>query len=157
MKPFLTICLLVSLMLTACGPQGTSEAGLSLTPVPYAMAVPPEILPRLSTGPVDGPFGEEVRQAGVLGATTVYYSPLEQDDRVIFMTAYWLPEDRFDVLQKPDEPPLLGFEVLRRDGNVLTVAGPVDSIFAPDTPDGKNLIDLYCAIYLPETYRAEAR
>jgi hypothetical protein len=34
------------------------------------------------------------------------------------------------------------------------VAGPVDSIFAPDTPDGKNLIDLYGAIYLPETYRA---
>ena len=108
----------------------------------------------MSTGPIEGPFAEEVQKAGALASATVYYSPLEQAEKVIFMTAYWFPEDQFDVLQNPDSPPLFGFEVLRQDGKVLSVAGPVDSIFAPDTPDGKNLIDLYGAIYLPETYRA---
>ena len=142
----------LALLFAACSPE--RDAALSLDPVPFAMQVAPGIRPSLSCGPIDGPFAEDVRQAGASAATTVYYTPLEQGDKVILMTAYWFPEDKFDVLQKPDEPPMFGFEVLRSGGNVLSVAGPVDSIFAPDTPDGKNLIDLYGAIYLPETYRA---
>jgi hypothetical protein len=118
------------------------------------MRVPPGIAPQLVTGPIEGPFGEQVRQAGALAATTVYYNPVEQGERVIFMTAYWFPSDKFDALQAPDQPPLFGTEVLRQNGNVLSVAGPVDAIFAPDTPDGRNLTALYGVIYLPETYRA---
>ena len=137
---------------TACSPE--REAALPLAPVPYVMKVPAEILPRLSCGPIDGPFGAQVTEAGALAAATVYYTPLEEGDKVIFMTAYWFPEDQFDVLQSPDTPPPFGAEVFRQDGKVLSVAGPVDSIFAPYTPDGKNLLDLYGAIYLPETYRA---
>lgn len=152
MKIIPAILALVLVSLAAC--SGDREAALSLAPVPFAMKTAEGILPRLSTGPIEGPFGGEVQKAGALASATVYYSPLEQDDKVIFMTAYWFPEDQFDVLQNPDSPPLFGFEVLRQDGKVLSVAGPLDSIFAPDTPDGKNLIDLYGAIYLPETYRA---
>jgi hypothetical protein len=44
---------------------------------------------------------------------------------------------------------------LRQDGKVLSVAGPLDAMFAPDTPDGQNLTALYGMIYLPETYRSE--
>ncbi len=143
----------LALVTAACSPE-RDEAALSLDPVPFAMKVAPGIQSRLSTGPIDGPFAQDVQQAGALASTTVYYTPLEQGEKVIFMTAYWFPEDRFDILQKPDQPPMFGFEVLRSGGRVLSVAGPVDSIFAPDTPDGKNLIDLYGAIYLPETYRA---
>jgi hypothetical protein len=152
MKIHRAIIILALASLTAC--SGEREAVLALDPVPFAMKTAEGILPRLSTGPIEGPFAGEVQKAGALASTTVYYSPLEQGDKVIFMTAYWFPEDQFDVLQKPDSPPLFGFEVLRQDGKVLSVAGPVDSIFAPDTPDGKNLIDLYGAIYLRETYRA---
>ena len=138
--------------LVACSTQ--PAASLSLSPVPFEMKVPPGIAPQLVTGPIEGPFGEQVRQAGALAATTVYYRPVEQGERVIFMTAYWFPDDKFDALQVPDQPPLFGTEVLRRNGNVLSVAGPVASIFAPDTPDGRNLTALYGVIYLPETYRA---
>jgi len=152
MKIHHTILALTLLSLAACSRE--REAALPLDPVPFAMKAAEGILPRLSTGPIDGPFAVEVQTAGALAATTVYYSPLEQDEKVIFMTAYWFPEDQFDVRQTPDAPPLFGFEVLRQDGKVLSVAGPVDSIFAPDTPDGKNLTDLYGALYLPETYRA---
>lgn len=118
------------------------------------MTVPSGIVPRLSTGPIEGPFGEQVRQAGALASVTVYYTPVEQGRKIIFMTAYWFPADKFDAMQSPDQPPLFGSEVLRKDGNVLSVAGPVDAIFAPDTPDGRNLAALYGVIYLPETYRA---
>ena len=119
------------------------------------MQIPAAILPRLSTGPVDGPFGEQVRESGAIAATTVYYNPLEQGQKVIFMTAYWFPAEKFDAMQCPDQPPLFGTEVLRKDNQVLSVAGPVDSIFAPDTPDGQNLTALYGVIYLPETHRSQ--
>lgn len=119
------------------------------------MQIPAAILPRLSTGPIEGPFGEQVRDAGAIAATTVYYNPLEQGQKVIFMTAYWFPAEKFGAMQSPDQPPLFGAEVLRKDNQVLSVAGPVDAIFAPDTPDGQNLTALYGVIYLPETYRSQ--
>jgi hypothetical protein len=140
-------------LLAACSPQ--PDAAVSLSPVPFAMNVPPALAPRLETGPVEGPFGQEVERAGALASTTLYYRPVEQGEKVIFLTAYWFPADKFDALLSPDQPPLFGTEVLRQDGNVLSVAGPVDAIFAPDTPDGRNLTALYGVIYLPETYRAD--
>lgn len=138
--------------LTACSPEPAPV--LSLLPVPFEISVPSGIAPQLLTGPVEEPFGEQVRQAGALASSTVYYRPVEQGEKIIFMTAYWFPAAKFDALQSPDQPPLFGTEVLRKDGKVLSVAGPVDAIFAPDTPDGRNLTALYGVIYLPETYRA---
>ena len=118
------------------------------------MEIPAGVAPRLSTGPIEGPFANQVREAGALASTTVYYTPLEQGSKVIFMTAYWFPAEKFDALQSPDQPPLFGAEVLRQGGKVLSVAGPLDAIFAPDTPDGQNLTALYGVIFLPATYRA---
>lgn len=141
-----------ALLLTACSAE--REAALDLHPVPFAMKVPAAILPRLSAGRIEGPFAEDVQKAGALASATVYYSPLGQGGKIIFMTAYWFPADQFDALQSPDQPPLFGTEVLRADGNVLSVAGPVDAIFALDTPDGQNLTELHGVLYLPETYRA---
>lgn len=152
MKTERTLLVLTLVSLAAC--SGQPKAVLPLDPVPFTLTTAEAILPRLSTGPIEGPFGGEVQKAGALASATLYYSPLEQGEKVIFMTAYWFPADQFDLLKNPDSPPLFGFEVLRQDGKVLSVAGPVDAIFAPDTPDGKNLLELYGAIYLPETYRA---
>lgn len=141
-------------VVVAAGCSPPPQPTLALEPVPFAMTVPPGILPRLSTGPIEGPFGEQVRKAGALASTTVYYTPVGEGEKVIFMTVYWFPADQFDALQSPDQPPLFGQEVLRVGGNVLSVAGPLDAIFAPDTPDGRDLTALYGVIYLPQTYRA---
>ena len=151
-SPSLACLVLAMLALAGCTPR--PEAVVSLDPVPFDMGVPPGILPRLSTGPVEGPFGEQVARAGALGSTTVYYQPIAQGNKIIFMTAYWFPAEKFDPLQSPDQPPMFGTEVLRKDGMVLSVAGPLDAIFAPDTPDGRDLTALYGVIYLPETYRS---
>ena len=145
--------LVAVVLLSSCSPQ--PDAAVSLSPVPFAMSVPPALAPRLQTGPIEGPFGQEVERAGALASTTLSYRPVEQGEEVIFLTAYWFPADKFDALQSPEQPPLFGTEVLRQDGNVLSVAGPVDAIFASDTPDGRNLTALYGVIHLPETYRAD--
>lgn len=155
MKKLLPVLFVVAFSMAGCSPQKKKAGSISLAPLPFAMEIPAAILPRLSTGPVEGPFGEQVRQAGATAATTVYYNPLEQGQKVIFMTAYWFPAEKFDAMQFPDQPPLFGAEVLRKDNHVLSVAGPLDAIFAPDTPDGQNLTALYGVIYLPETYRLE--
>ena len=149
----ISIILFLAALAALTGCSAESDAVLVLEPVPVEMNVPAGVLPRLSTGRIEGPFGDEVRDAGALASTTVYYSPLEQGEKVIFMTAYWFPADKFDAVQLPNQPPLFGSEVLRQGGNVLSVAGPVDAIFAPDTPDGQNLTALYGMIYLPDTYR----
>jgi len=153
--PRILVALLGLIGLTGCSSE--PEASLALNPVPYEMKVPAGILPRLSTGPVEGPFGEEVRQAGALASVSVYYNPVEETAKTILLSAYWFPADMFDALQRPDQPSLVGIEVLRVDGNVLSVAGPVDAIFAPDAPDGRNLTALCGVIYLPETYVARGK
>ena len=153
MKRYLLL-LAAAALVAGCTPQPSAE--LDLAPVPYAMGVPPEILPRLTTGPIEGPFGGEVSEAGATAATTVYYQPGE-GERVIFMTAYWFPAEKFDALQSSDQPPLFGLEVLRAGNHILSVAGPKDAIFAPDTPDGRNLLALYGLINLPSSYRATER
>jgi hypothetical protein len=154
-KSFRYIVFLAGLALAACSSERSPS--LSLAPLPFAMEIPAGVAARLSTGPIDGPFADQVREAGALASTTVYYTPLEQGDKVILLTAYWFRAEKFDALQSPDQPPLFGSEVLRNDGKVLSVAGPIDAIFAPDTPDGQNLTSLCSVLYLPETYREETR
>jgi hypothetical protein len=63
-----------------------------------------------------------------------------------------MPEDKFDAAANPNEPPLFGTEVSRKDGYVLAVQGPQDSIFEPFTPDGKNITTLYEELYKKSTY-----
>lgn len=142
----------VASILAGC--SHSRNAAVPLAPVPYDMLVPAEILPRLTCGSIEGPFAAEVAAAGAIASTTVHYSPTDQGDKVILLNAYLFPAARYDELQSPDSPPPFGFEVLRADGKVLSIAGPIDAMFAPDTPDGKNLTELAAAIYLPATYRA---
>jgi hypothetical protein len=47
---------------------------------------------------------------------------------------------------------MYGTEVARADGYVLSVAGPQDSIYDPESQDGKNIGLLYEALYDPESY-----
>jgi hypothetical protein len=143
--------LAASLALGAC--VSHKSADISLTPVPYAMRVPKEIAPRLSTGPIEGPFRREVETAGARAATTVYYNPKDQTlPRSIFLTAYFFPASKFDAAQNPNEPPRFGMEVLRADGMVLSIAGPHDTIYDPATPSGRDVMRLNKEISKPQTF-----
>ena len=133
--------ILISLLLVFASvlPARAEKAWLALAPIPYGFVVPQEIAAHLSTGPLTGSWAEQVQAAGARAAVTVYYEP-ESGDRTILFTAYYFDADRWDAAQKPDEPPPFGQPVFRGDGRVLSVAGPLDMMFDPGTPDGKNVI-----------------
>lgn len=133
---------------------------VSLQPVPYVLEVPKRIADRLSTGPIDGEFGREVEKAGALAAGTVYFTPADgtsNQPRSILMTAFVFPEAKFDAAQRPDEPPPFGRAVIRDNGKVLSIAGPHDTIYDPDTPAGRDVVWLAGRIYNPESYSPSPR
>lgn len=138
-------------LLAPAAPALAADGGLSLSPVPYALTLPEAITRHLSTGEAEGPFAGEVKQAGAAASVLVYYQP-ENGGKTILMSVYYVPSGKFDAAQNPDEPPRFGQEVIRRDGMVLSVAGPHDTIYEPDTPDGRNVIEASELIYSPETY-----
>jgi len=143
--------LAAALALGAC--VSHKSADFSLAPVPYAMRVPKEIAPRLSTGPIEAPFRREVETAGARAATAVFFDPKDQSlPRSIFLTAYFFPASKFDAAQNPNEPPRFGMEVIRADGMVLSIAGPHDTIYDPSTPSGRDVIGLNKIIYKPQTF-----
>ena len=143
--------LAAALALAAC--VSHKSADISLAPVLYAMRVPKEIAPRLSTGPIEGPFRREVETAGAHAATTVFFNPKDQNlTRSIFLTAYFFPASKFDAAQNPNIPPRFGMEVVRADGMVLSIAGPHDTIYDPSTPSGRDVIGLNKIITKPQTF-----
>lgn len=138
-------------LLATASPLRASGEGLSLAPVPYTLTLPQAVGRHLSTGPLTGAFAEEVQQAGATAATLVFYQP-ENGEKTILMSVYYVPAGKFDAAQKPDEPPMFGQEVLRSEGMVLSVAGPLDTIYEPGTPDGENVIAANSLIYAPQSY-----
>lgn len=124
---------------------------VSLAPVPYQLLLPEEIVTHLSVKALTSPWAEEAAKAGVSAAAAVYYTP-DEGPVTILMTVYHFPEAKFDAAQNPDEPPPFGQAVIRKDGMVLSVAGPHDTIYEPETQDGKNVVAASMVIYEPQTY-----
>ena len=125
-----------------------------LDPVPYSFHPPSGLESKLSVEPMTGDWASEVFAAGVESAVTVTYTP-DEGQPAILMGVYYMPETVFDGAVNPNEPPLYGSEVARADGYVLSVAGPQDSIYDPESQDGKNIGLLYDALYDPEGYMPE--
>ena len=118
------------------------------------MKVDKQIAPLLKVEPMTGDYANQIAQAGVLSALTMYYKAEDKTDH-IFMSIYYMSEERFDASKNPNEPPMFGQEVARKDGFVLSVAGPQDSMFEPFTKDGQNITKLYEGIYKKTTYVAK--
>lgn len=145
---FASLALLAFFLLPAAAESTTS---VPLSPVPFALNVPKAMAEHLSTAPPSGPFAEEAVQAGATASTLLMYQP-EAGQKTILLAAYWFPEAEFDAAQKPDEPPPFGKAVIREGGMVLSIAGPQDTIFEPETPDGQNVIASQSIIYEPGNY-----
>jgi hypothetical protein len=109
---------------------------ISFNPIPYEMKTPNELASKLSMEPMTGDWANQIAKAGVVGVLNMYYTAKDKTKH-IFAGIYYTPEERFDAAANPSEPPMFGQEVSRKDGFVLSVAGPQDSIFEPLTPDGK--------------------
>lgn len=149
MKKILKLSIVsLAFLLTACIFNTTK---ISFEPIPYEMKVPKEIASKLTVEPMTGDYVKQIAQAGVTAALMINYQA-EDGTQHGFAGIYYMPEDKFDAAANPNEPPMFGTEVSRKDGYVLSVAGPQDSIFEPFTPDGKNITTLYEELYKKSTY-----
>jgi hypothetical protein len=138
-----------ALVLAGCSLSMTGM--VDLDPVPYSFHPPMGLESKLTVEPMTGEWVDQAYAAGVTSAVTVFYTP-DEGDPAILMGVYFMPESVFDGAANPNEPPLYGSEVARADGNVLAVAGPQDSMFDSESPDGINIGLLYQALYDPESY-----
>jgi hypothetical protein len=146
----LMVLLMATFALTACS-SSEETAALDLAPVPFELVVDENLLSYLSTEEVTGGWAESISEMGGT-AVTVIYTPTAGDSAIL-MTAYSFSSEDFANAQNPNEPPMFGTVVIEADGSVLAVAGPQDSIYDPNTEDGKNVNALNQLIYLPESYR----
>ena len=148
--------LLLSISLVACTKESDSKTSNCLpTDTGYQMCVTPELLQQLTSEEMkaeDGTFQADVFNYGAISATTIYYTDLTVKEKHILLTVFLFPEDKFDAAANPNEPPMFGQEVIREGGNVLSVAGPQDSMFDPAMQDGKNITALYEAMYTAMTW-----
>jgi hypothetical protein len=142
---------LAAAVLAGCSQSMTGM--VDLAPVPYSFHPPAGLETKLSVELMTGQWADEALAAGVESFIYVIYTPEELQPTGL-MGVYYMPESVFDGLANPNEPPLYGTEVARADGYVLSVAGPQDSIYDPETDDGKNISLLYTALYDPESYVA---
>ena len=142
---------LAAAVLAGCSQSMTGM--VDLDPVPYSFHTPAGLEAKLSVEVMTGQWADEAFAAGVESFSYVIYTPDELQPTGL-MGVYYMSESVFDGLANPNEPPMYGTEVARADGFVLSVAGPQDSIYDPETVDGKNISLLYEALYDPESYVA---
>ena len=138
----------LAFILTACIFNTTK---ISLEPIPYEMKVPKNIASKITLESMTGDWAKQLSQAGVTAALSMNYQAADGSQHG-FAGIYYMPQDKFDSATNPNEPPVFGTEVSRKDGYVLAVAGPQDSIFEPSTPDGKNITLLYEELYQKSSY-----
>ena len=143
---------IAALALAGCSLSMTGM--VDLDPVPYSFHPPSGLESKLSVEPMTGDWADEVFAAGVESFSYVIYTPDEGQETGL-MGVYYMPEAVFDGAANPNEPPLYGTQVARTDGNVLSVAGPQDSMFDSESEDGINIGLLYEALYDPESYMSK--
>lgn len=126
--------------LAACAPSPSASAGdvlVPLDPVPYVLEVPESLGARLSTRVLqDTTFAAQAEADGALAAVELVFTA-DDGTESTFLVAYEFPDHVYDALQEPDAPPPYGDEIIRRDGRVLSVAGPFDMPFDPTSADGQ--------------------
>jgi len=130
---------------------------VNLAPVPYSIEVPAEIAKHLSVeNMVTNTPNEFTNQAREAGAIAQVYINYKADDGTMhgFAGVYYFKKADFEKAGNPNEPPVYGSKVLEEKSMVLAIAGPQDSIFDPNSQDGKNSIALYTLVYDPKSFKS---
>ena len=130
---------------------------VNLAPVPYSIQVPAEIAKHLSVeNMVTNTPNEFTNQAREAGAIAQVYINYKADDGTMhgFAGVYYFKKADFEKAGNPNEPPVYGSKVLEEKSMVLAIAGPQDSIFDPNSQDGKNSMALYTLVYDPKSFKS---
>ena len=145
------------LLLTSCSNDSPAMVKVSLAPVPYSIEVPAEIAKHLSIeNMVTSTPNEFTNQAQEAGAIAQVYINYKAADGTMhgFAGVYYFKKVDFEKAQNPDEPPVYGSKVVEENSMVVAIAGPQDSIFDPNSQDGKNSATLYTLVYDPNSFKS---
>lgn len=147
---FFAILLIFAIPVASCNLNQNAKS-LNLAPIPFEFLADSDLIKHLAVEELTGEWANEVSARGGEGVLVTYQPATGEPS--IFMGVYFFPEEAFIAAQNPNEPPMFGSEVTKKDGKILAIAGPHDSMFDPATQDGQNINRLYELIYLPESYR----
>ena len=145
------------ILLASCSIDSQEMVKVNLAPVPYSIEVPAEIAKHLSVeNMVTSTPNEYTNQALEAGAIAQVYINYKADDGTIhgFAGVYYFKKADFEKAGNPNEPPVYGSKVLEEKSMVLAIAGPQDSIFDPNSQDGKNSMALYTLVYDPKSFKS---
>ena len=145
------------LLLASCSNDSQAMVEVNLAPVPYSIQVPAEIAKHLSVeNMVTSTPNEYTNQALEAGAIAQVYINYKADDGTMhgFAGVYYFKKADFEKAGNPNEPPVYGSKVLEEKSMVLSIAGPQDSIFDPNSQDGKNSMALYTLVYDPKSFKS---
>jgi hypothetical protein len=145
------------LLLTSCSNDSQAMVKVSLAPVPYSIEVPAEIAKHLSVeNMVTSTPNEFTKQAQEAGAIAQVYINYKAADGTMhgFAGVYYFKKADFEKAQNPNEPPVYGSKVVEEKSMVVLIAGPQDSIFDPNSQDGKNSATLYTLVYDPNSFKS---
>jgi hypothetical protein len=154
-RRFLIIApLLFILVASAIGLTRTSHTWINLASIPYEMKVPSDLASRITVQEeaIDTELLKQAKIDGAIGVVSASYQPIE-GEKAWFMTAYYFIESELDKTIFPDEVPPYGIKLITRDGMALSVIGPQESIYEPNSQDGKNFTKLYDILYDKNSYR----
>jgi hypothetical protein len=147
----------ILLLLTSCSTDSPAMLKVSLAPLPYSIEVPVEIAKHLSIeNMVTSTPNEFTTQAKEAGAIAQVYINYKAADGTMhgFAGVYYFKKADFEKAQNPDEPPVYGSKVVEENSMVVAIAGPQDSIFDPNSQDGKNSAALYTLVYDPKSFKS---
>jgi hypothetical protein len=153
----LSLITALALALSGCTNSSPEMVSISLAPVPYSIQVPSEIAKHLSVEDMaldtSSEFSGQARLAGAVAQVMINYTT---DGGTVygFAGVYYFGKADFEKTQNPNEPPLYGSKVIEENEMVLAIAGPQDSIFDPESQDGKNSMALYELIYDPKSFKS---
>ena len=145
------------LLLASCSNDSPAMVKVSLAPVPYSIEVPAEIAKHLSIeNMVTSTPNEFTNQAQEAGAIAQVYINYKAADGTMhgFAGVYYFKKADFEKVQNPNEPPVYGSKVVEENSMVVAIAGPQDSIFDPNSQDGKNSATLYTLVYDPNSFKS---
>ena len=152
-----SLFLALLLLLASCSNDSPAMVKVNLAPLPYSIEVPEEIAKHLSVeNMVTNNPNEFTKQAQEAGAIAQVYINYKAADGTMhgFAGVYYFNKADFEKAGNPNEPPVYGSKVLEEKSMVLSIAGPQDSIFDPNSQDGKNSAALYTLVYDPKSFIA---
>jgi hypothetical protein len=145
------------LLLTSCSNDSQAMVKVNLAPVPYSIEVPAEIAKHLSienmVSSTPSEFTNQAREAGAIAQVYINYKAADGTLHG-FAGVYYFKKADYEKAQNPNEPPVYGSKVVEENSMVVLIQGPQDSMFDPNSQDGKNSAALYTLVYNPKSFKS---